>query len=89
VEDAAQYRFEAVTAERGADLEAFSRANGRFGYCSCMRWRLPSGQYRAAGRDGRAAASIPPPATTARRATLHPFLDCSVQYRGYHGPHAG
>jgi GNAT superfamily N-acetyltransferase len=50
------YRFEAVTAQQGADLAAFSRAYGRFGYCSCMRWRLPSGQYRAAGRDGRAAA---------------------------------
>jgi GNAT superfamily N-acetyltransferase len=49
-------RFEPVTARRGADLEAFSRAYGRFGYCSCMRWRLPSARYRAAGRDGRAAA---------------------------------
>jgi GNAT superfamily N-acetyltransferase len=50
------YRFEAVTARRGADLEAFSRAYGKFGYCSCMRWRLPSAQYQAMGRDGRAAA---------------------------------
>ena len=56
MDDRAQYRFEAVTAQHGADLEAFSRAYGRFGYCSCMRWRLPSGQYRAMGRDGRAAA---------------------------------
>jgi GNAT superfamily N-acetyltransferase len=56
VNDETQYRFEAVTARHAADLEAFSRAYGKFGYCSCMRWRLPSGQYRAMGRDGRAAA---------------------------------
>jgi GNAT superfamily N-acetyltransferase len=56
VNEPVPYRFEAVTPQHGADLAAFSRAYGRFGYCSCMRWRLPSGQYRAAGRDGRAAA---------------------------------
>ena len=56
MDDGAQYRFEAVTAQHGAGLEAFSRAYGGFGYCSCMRWRLPSGQYRTLGRDGRAAA---------------------------------
>ena len=50
------YRFEPVTAQRGADLAAFSRRHGRFGYCSCMRWRLPSAQFRKLGRDGRAAA---------------------------------
>jgi GNAT superfamily N-acetyltransferase len=55
VDEPVPYRFEAVTPQHGADLAAFSRAHGRFGYCSCMRWRLPSGQYRAAGRDGRAA----------------------------------
>jgi GNAT superfamily N-acetyltransferase len=56
VDDPARYRFEPVTAQREADLDAFSRAYGRFGYCSCMRWRLPSGRYRDLGRDGRAAA---------------------------------
>jgi hypothetical protein len=50
------YRFEPVTAQRGADLEAFSRRHGKFRYCSCMRWRLPSGQYRKTGREDRAAA---------------------------------
>jgi GNAT superfamily N-acetyltransferase len=56
VGDAAGYRFEAVTAQRAADLDAFACAHGKFGYCSCMRWRLPSGQYRDLGRAGRAAA---------------------------------
>lgn len=56
MDDPAGYRFEPVTAQRGADLEAFARAHGKFGYCSCMRWRLPSGPYRDLGRNGRAAA---------------------------------
>jgi GNAT superfamily N-acetyltransferase len=51
-----RYRFEPVTAQRGADLDAFSRDHGKFGYCSCMRWRLPSAQYQKIGREGRAAA---------------------------------
>ena len=54
--DATGYRFEPVTVQRGADLAAFSRRHGKFGYCSCMRWRLPSAQFRELGRDGRAAA---------------------------------
>jgi GNAT superfamily N-acetyltransferase len=54
--DAIEYRFEPVTARRGADLDAFSRSHGKFRYCSCMRWRLASAQYQKIGRDGRAAA---------------------------------
>jgi GNAT superfamily N-acetyltransferase len=54
--DPMRYRFEPVTAHRRADLEAFSRDHGKFSYCSCMRWRLPSAQYQKIGRDGRAAA---------------------------------
>ena len=54
--DATEYRFEPVTAQRGADLDAFSRDHGKFRYCSCMRWRLTSAQYQRIDRDGRAAA---------------------------------
>jgi GNAT superfamily N-acetyltransferase len=50
------YRFDPVTARRAADLADFSRRNGKFGYCSCMRWRLPSAQFRSLGREGREAA---------------------------------
>jgi GNAT superfamily N-acetyltransferase len=50
------YHFEPVTAQRSADLDAFTRAHGKFGYCSCMRWRLPAAQYRKIGREGRATA---------------------------------
>ena len=49
-------RFEPVTALHATDLGAFSRHHGKFGYCSCMRWRLPSAQYQKLGREGRAAA---------------------------------
>ena len=48
--------FEPVTARRAADLAAFARRHGKFGYCSCMRWRLPSAQFRSLGREGREAA---------------------------------
>jgi GNAT superfamily N-acetyltransferase len=51
-----RYRFEPVTARRAADLAAFSRRHGKFAYCSCMRWRLPSAQFRELGRDGRVVA---------------------------------
>jgi GNAT superfamily N-acetyltransferase len=54
--DGTQYRFEPVTPRTAGDLEQFSRAHGKFRYCSCQRWRLASGQYRDAGRDGRAGA---------------------------------
>ncbi len=54
--DRPQYRFEPVTPQQAGDLEQFSRSHGKFRYCSCMRWRLPSAQYREIGRAGRAAA---------------------------------
>jgi GNAT superfamily N-acetyltransferase len=49
------YRCVPVTRHNLGDLETFARAYGKFGYCSCMRWRLPSSGFREAGRDGRAA----------------------------------
>jgi hypothetical protein len=54
--DATQYRLAPVTSQRRADLDAFSRDHGKFRYCSCMRWRLTSAQYRKIGPEGRAAA---------------------------------
>jgi GNAT superfamily N-acetyltransferase len=54
--DSTPYRFMPVTPERVDDLERFSRAHGKFRYCSCMRWRMQSARYREAGRDGRIVA---------------------------------
>lgn len=48
--------FQPVTPERLADLDRFSRAHGKFRYCSCMRWRLPNSRFHALGTEGRAAA---------------------------------
>ena len=54
--DRTLYRFEPVTPRTAGDLQRLSRAHGKFRYCSCQRWRLPSAQYRDAGRGGRVAA---------------------------------
>ena len=48
--NAMRYRFDPVTAQRGVDLDDFSRRHGKFRYCSCMRCRLPSTR-RSAGKD--------------------------------------
>src|SRR5262245_49563313 len=52
----ADVTFHAVTPDRLADLARFSERHGKFRYCSCMRWRLPSTDYRRATRDERVAA---------------------------------
>jgi len=44
-----------VTPDRADDLERFSIAHGKFRYCSCMRWRMTSSQYRRATRESRIA----------------------------------
>jgi GNAT superfamily N-acetyltransferase len=45
-----------VTPERLADLARFSEAHGKFRYCSCMRWRLASADYKRSTKDSRIAA---------------------------------
>jgi GNAT superfamily N-acetyltransferase len=45
-----------VTPERLADLDRFSRQQGKFRYCSCMRWRLTSTQYQCSTKESRIAA---------------------------------
>jgi GNAT superfamily N-acetyltransferase len=49
-------RFQPVTPARRADLERFAAEHGKFRYCSCMRWRLPSSEYSKRNADKRAAA---------------------------------
>ena len=58
--------YHPVTSDRRADLARFSEAHGKFRYCSCMRWRLTSAEYRqstkesrVASLDGLAAADVP------------------------------
>jgi GNAT superfamily N-acetyltransferase len=49
-------QFHPVTPDRLDDLARFSERHGKFRYCSCMRWRLASTDYRAATKDERVAA---------------------------------
>jgi GNAT superfamily N-acetyltransferase len=37
-------------------LERFSLAHGKFRYCSCMRWRLASANYKRSTKERRIAA---------------------------------
>jgi GNAT superfamily N-acetyltransferase len=50
------YTFRAVSTDTAGDLEYFSRAHGKFRYCSCMRWRATSSDFTRLGKEGRAAA---------------------------------
>jgi GNAT superfamily N-acetyltransferase len=48
--------FRPLTPERAGDLEQFSRRHGKFRYCSCMRWRLASSEFRRSTKEERVAA---------------------------------
>ena len=48
--------YHPVTPERLGDLARFSEAHGKFRYCSCMRWRLTSAQYRQSTKESRVEA---------------------------------
>jgi GNAT superfamily N-acetyltransferase len=45
-----------VTPDRATDLRRFSESHGKFRYCSCMRWRLTSSEYRQSTKETRVAA---------------------------------
>lgn len=47
--------FHPVTSERLPDLRRFSEQHGKFRYCSCMRWRLTSGDYQRSTKESRIA----------------------------------
>jgi GNAT superfamily N-acetyltransferase len=48
--------FQPVTQERPPDLDRFSLQHGKFRYCSCMRWRMTSAQFRRSTKEERVAA---------------------------------
>ena len=48
-----EIEFQAVTADNLADLERFSRGHGKFRYCSCMRWRMTSSEFRRSDKSKR------------------------------------
>lgn len=47
--------YHPVTRERRADLARFSEAHGKFRYCSCMRWRMTSAEYKQSTKESRVA----------------------------------
>lgn len=49
----AELQFHPVTSERLPDLKHFSAEHGKFRYCSCMRWRLTSSEYRHSSKAER------------------------------------
>lgn len=50
-----QFGFKPATRATLEDLDAFSRANGKFRYCSCMRWRPTSSDFKRSTKEERVA----------------------------------
>jgi hypothetical protein len=55
--------FLPVSPERVEDLTGFCEkrsrfGNGKFAWCSCMRWRMPAGLFQASNPAGRTAALV-------------------------------
>jgi GNAT superfamily N-acetyltransferase len=47
--------FLPVIQERLPDLEQFSTQNGKFRFCSCMRWRMTSSEFQSSSKEARVA----------------------------------
>lgn len=45
-----------VTEDNAADLARFSEQHGKFRYCSCMRWRMTSSEYKRSAKTDRISA---------------------------------
>ncbi len=56
IQDASPFQFHPVSPQRLPDLAAFSQCRGKFRYCSCMRWRMTSAEFRRSGKEQRIAA---------------------------------
>jgi hypothetical protein len=48
--------FHPVTPERLPGLARFLESQGKFRYCACMRWRMPSAQFSRSTKEDRADA---------------------------------
>ena len=48
--------FRPVTADNLADLDRFSIEHGKFRYCSCMRWRMTSTEFKRSNKPKRIEA---------------------------------
>jgi hypothetical protein len=52
--EAPAIRYLGVTRDVLHDLAKFSETYGKFGYCSCMRWRMRSTDYQRSSKEARA-----------------------------------
>lgn len=48
--------FRPVIPEHLPDLAGFAAGHGNFGWCWCMRWRLPSSEFRSSTKASRREA---------------------------------
>ncbi len=51
-----QFQFHPISPQRLPDLAAFSQCHGKFRYCSCMRWRMTSADFRRSTKEERVSA---------------------------------
>lgn len=49
-------QFHPVNRQRLPDLAQFSEQHGKFRYCSCMRWRMRSTEFKRSTKEDRVAA---------------------------------
>lgn len=50
-----EFECRPITTANLVDLDRFSSEHGKFRYCSCMRWRMTSSQYRSSTKESRVA----------------------------------
>lgn len=51
--NAPKLTFHPVTGETLPDLAQFSEEHGKFGWCSCMRWRMKSTEFKGSSKKKR------------------------------------
>jgi len=78
-----------VDENNAADLARFSQRHGKFRYCSCMRWRMTSTEYRQATTQDRsdrldALARGPAPAGVLAYLAEEPVGWCAVAPREHY-----
>lgn len=49
-------RFRPITPDSLSDINRFSNEHGKFSYCSCMRWRMTSSEFRNSSKPERIEA---------------------------------
>jgi GNAT superfamily N-acetyltransferase len=85
-----EYECRPITTANLVDLDRFSSQHGKFRWCSCMRWRMTSSQYRASTKESRVATLEDlvrqgQPVGVLAYEDSHPVGCCSIAPRGAYG----